>query len=1070
MTYEASSIKVLENRDAVRQRPGMYIGGTGAAGFHHLLWEIVDNGVDEAIGGHASTIHVTLHDDGRTITVQDDGRGIPVEVHPDKGVSTLEVVFTVLHAGGKFGGDSYGASGGLHGVGASVVNFLSSKMVVEVRRAGKVHQQTFTQGTPNGPVSEIDTCRKNDTGTKVTFTPDPEMFGTEQNFDADLIRERLEIKTYLNKGMRIVFVDEVVGDTATYQHDGGVAEYLEKVVKDAKTPPVHIKPIVLEEEASGVRIDLAFQWTEDTKEDTRSFVNTIPTRSGGTHESGFRSGMVAAVRSYMDMNGSAPKSLKITTDDIREGLKAVVSVFFAGDMEIEGQTKERLNNAEIKPIVTGVVKSYLEQHFLNHSSVADKIMERIVQAARAREASRSASRHVRRKKPVSKKLTLPGKLADCSSTDASISELFLVEGDSAGGCFSGDTKVALADGRHITFEELRAEYLEGKTNYCYTILDDGSVGVEKVTNVRKTKADVDVVRVRIDNGEEVRCTPCHRFMLRDGTYRRADSLVPGDSLMPFRTKLSQLKSGHQTLNGYLMIFDPSKRRWRYAHWISDSYNLSRGTYTASRNQHRHHIDFNKLNNNPTNITRMDKEAHLELHRTTLDKTLHTEEVWDRLRELRQTDEFREKMSAVMKEQGHLISERSKKQWQDPEYQKYMREAWKTFYEENQEYREEVLERLYREQEAYWAVEENRIAQSERVTKYYEDNPEAKKERRAEALEQWEDPELRKWRAQKTSEQWTEDFRVQRKKTLAKTYYANTVAGLARFKTEDGVDLDAYREWRVSNKKRAHLMFSTFVNRYFDGDEASAIAAVVNHNHKVLSVTPIEGMEDVFDLEVPGTHNFALSNGIFVHNSAKQARDRETQAILPLRGKILNTESANMKSILKNKEITAIVEALGCGMDDKFDLSRLRYNKIILLMDADSDGHHITTLLLTFFYRYMPQLIQGGHLYLAQPPLYRITVGSTVHWAATEEEKNKILSETGSRTVDIARFKGLGEMMKDTLRDTTLNPSTRNLLQVEVPPDLEDETDQTIKALLGKGASDRYAFIIANLKSLESVDV
>lgn len=626
--YDAEAIEILENKDAVRRRPGMYIGGTGKEGYHHLLWEIVDNSIDEAINGHASEIKVTL--DGKTARVEDNGRGIPVAKHPKRGVSTLEVVLTSLHAGGKFGGGQYGAAGGLHGVGAAVVNFLSQRLEVEVRRGGEVYVQEYERGESLREVERVGKCAKSDTGTVVVFTPDPDIFGTEISFDPETVRETLEIKTYLHKGLRIIL--ECGDETFVLQQDEGVKGLVGSMV-GGEAKPIHKSPIEVEGEAGPVRIDIAFQWTEGTQEKVRSFVNTIPTRNGGTHENGFKTGVVSALRSYIEIRGDVPKTLRINAEDIREGIVAAVSVFYDGDLEFEGQTKERLNNTEVAPIVMNEVRTAVEQYLLSNTTTADDIVERVVRAARAREASR-ATVSVTPRKRNTKKLVLPGKLADCISNDPVQNEIFIVEGDSAAG------------------------------------------------------------------------------------------------------------------------------------------------------------------------------------------------------------------------------------------------------------------------------------------------------------------------------------------------------------------------------------------------------------------------------------------------TGRQARNRRTQAILPLRGKILNTEAASAKAILNNKEIQAIIEALGCGWGEAFDIRRLRYHKIILLMDADSDGHHITTLLLTFFYRHMPEIVEKGHLFIAQPPLYKIETSDETYWAASDEERDVILEEV--EATDITRYKGLGEMMSATLKETTLDPETRRILPVTVTD--ENITDHVIRTLLGRRASGRYEFIVENIKDIDSLDV
>ncbi len=434
-TYNASNITILEGLEPVRKRPGMYIGGVGKEGLHHLVWEVLDNAVDEAINGYATTIQVWLHGDGKTVTVEDNGRGIPVERHPKDvaGRSTLEVIFTELHAGGKFDHGAYKTSGGLHGVGASVVNALSTKLEVRVRRDGKTYEQVFRRGKPKGGVTEVGPGRG--TGTLVTFTPDPQIF-PETTFDAELIASRCEVKTYLHRGLRIVFKDDTATDkdkrNREFRHEDGIVEYLADLMKARNRRPIIDGTFSIEKEEDDSRVEVTLAWTEATDVVMHSFVNGIPTQDGGTHVSGLREAVNRAVRDYIDAHDMAPRGVSVTPEDIREGVTAAVNLFVP-EPQFQGQTKDKLNNPEVRALVAGAVKPALE-HWLHHNqTIAGAIVTRVIQSARARQASRSAAAKVRRKSPVSHRLNLPGKLADCASTDPAESELFLVEGDSAGG-------------------------------------------------------------------------------------------------------------------------------------------------------------------------------------------------------------------------------------------------------------------------------------------------------------------------------------------------------------------------------------------------------------------------------------------------------------------------------------------------------------------------------------------------------------------------------------------------------------------------------------------------------------
>ncbi|MFZ5471083.1 MAG: DNA gyrase/topoisomerase IV subunit B [Myxococcota bacterium] len=431
-TYTGADIQVLEGLEPVRKRPAMYIGGTDAAGYHHLLWEIVDNSVDEVINGYATRVEVTIHKDGRTACVADNGRGIPVDLMPKYKKPAIEVILTTLHSGGKFEQGNYIHSGGLHGVGSSVVNALSKKLVAEVKRDGKRYEQSYARGKPTSKLKTIGPGRGS--GTAITFEPDPDIFGAKVRFDAALIRERLEAKSYLHKGMEVVFRDQTTSAASevVFKHDGGIAEYIQKLVLERSKGlvPAGSTPFYRAHE-NGARLEVALCWTEATDEHVRSYVNGIPTKNGGTHENGLKNGLVKAVRNYIETHGLTPKGVSLTAEDIREGLVAILSTYVV-EPQFQGQTKERLNNPEVAGQVDNVVRPAVEKWLNDNKTIAEAVVARIILAARAREASRAASQ-VTRKSAVSHKLNLPGKLADCASTDPDESELFIVEGDSAGG-------------------------------------------------------------------------------------------------------------------------------------------------------------------------------------------------------------------------------------------------------------------------------------------------------------------------------------------------------------------------------------------------------------------------------------------------------------------------------------------------------------------------------------------------------------------------------------------------------------------------------------------------------------
>lgn len=430
-SYAAQDIEVLEGLDPVRRRPGMYIGGTEKAGLHHLVREILDNSVDEAMNGHADTIKVVLHKDGDSITLTDNGRGIPVDRHPKLKKSALEVILTTLHAGGKFSEHNYASAGGLHGVGASVVNALSEEFDATVWRDGFEWTQSFSRGKPLGVVKKGSKVRKR--GTSIRFKPDPEIFRVTE-FSVPEIEQMLKEKAFLNKGLTLTFKNEISGSEETFHFDDGVQSYLSVLLSESKQTPIGDERFVLEQE-EGIRIEAAFCWTEGTAERMLSYVNGIHTRGGGSHSDGFRSGIVKAVRNYISVHNLLPRGVKIVAEDVREGIVCVLSVNIPGaisQLQFQGQTKDKLNNPEVVGSVEALTRSF--ENVLNENpNLASMLVERVVLAAKARVAARAASQNVSRKIGAHRRLNLPGKLADCSSTSPAKSEIFIVEGDSAGG-------------------------------------------------------------------------------------------------------------------------------------------------------------------------------------------------------------------------------------------------------------------------------------------------------------------------------------------------------------------------------------------------------------------------------------------------------------------------------------------------------------------------------------------------------------------------------------------------------------------------------------------------------------
>ncbi|MDO8661703.1 MAG: DNA topoisomerase (ATP-hydrolyzing) subunit B [Candidatus Omnitrophota bacterium] len=765
--YDATSIQVLEGIEAVRRRPAMYIGDTSSRGLHHLVYEVVDNSVDEALGGFCDSIGVAVHSDN-SVTVTDNGRGIPVDMHKTEKKPAVEVALTTLHAGGKFDHRSYKVSGGLHGVGVSCVNALSDWLEVEVKRDGKIYHQRYERGKTVSKLTVIG--KSTSTGTKITFKPDKTIFN-KTDYSYDILSQRLRELAFLNKGLKIKLEDERTEKEAVFEFAGGIVSFVEYLNKNKN--PLHNKVVYFEKLQDDINVEVALQYNDGYAETLFSFANNINTIEGGTHLSGFKSALTRAINQYAKAKNLIKDEIGITGEDVREGLTAVISVKVPNP-QFEGQTKTKLGNSEVEGLVASASLDALSAYCEENPSVANKIIDKVIVASRAREAARKA-RELTRRKGALEGAGLPGKLADCSERDAALCELYIVEGDSAGGCLVGETEIALTDGRNLTILELIAEEKLGKKNYCYTINSDGNIAIGEITNPRITKKSNRVIKVVLDNNAEIICTPDHKFMLRDGKYKMAQELTLEDSLMPLYRQYSKIGGG--------ICIEGS------------SY-----------------------------------ERHCE-----------------------------------------------------------------------------------------------------------------------------------------------------------------------------GLQGEAAADPKQSQNRDCFVAVAPRND-------------VVNYNHKIKRIEKVTEKVDVYDMEVPETHNFALASGVFVHNSAKQGRDRRFQAILPIKGKILNVEKSRLDKILSNEEIRTIITALGTGIGEEFDVSKLRYHKLVLMADADIDGSHIRTLLLTLLYRQMPKLIEGGYVYIAQPPLYKIKRGQREEYIQTEQQMDEMLLDLGREGHKFIALKEKKEFSDNQFKD------------------------------------------------------
>jgi DNA gyrase subunit B len=850
--YSADSLSVLEGLDAVRKRPGMYIGSTDSPGLQHCMWEIIDNAVDEALAGFCKNITVTLHADG-SVQVDDDGRGVPTDVNARTGMSGVELVFTKLHAGGKFGGGSYGSSGGLHGVGASVVNALSERLDVTVRRDGRAHLASFQRGVPGvfddaGKFTPSAGLRDGGAtaegaGTSVRYWADRQIFLATSKVDLERTYARARQTAFLVPGLSLTVVDlrEAAdsGDTGggrreVFCFDGGMADFVTFLTSGApltdvlviegsgeysETVPVLEDGVMVTREVGRtMTVEVAVRWDVSYDTTVKSFVNIVETPKGGTHIAGFERALNRAVNDAL----RAAKLLKVndesvTKEDVQEGLTACVLVRIE-EPQFEGQTKEILGTAAAQSIVYQTVLDGMRNHFTDRRRKDEvrRALLKVAEAARTRKAAR-LHRETLRKKSAVESSSLPAKLADCTSNDVERTELLVVEGDSAAGCFTGDTLVLLSDGTSAPLASLVARAAAGEVLWGWSADPSGRVREVELKEPRLTRTDAELVEVNVSGGRTWRCTPDHLFLTAAGDFVKAEDLAAGTELMSVA---------------------------------------------------RHPV------------------------RPTL--------VWH--------------------------------------------------------------------------------------------------------------ADVNEWMA------------------------------------VDGVERTA----------------------------SSSIHAPAPVRPRVMSVTHLEGREDVYDLTVDTFHTFALAGGVVVHNSTKGGRDSEFQAVLPIRGKILNTLRATERKMLDNRECADLINAMGAGSGRSFDVDSIRYGKLILVMDADVDGSHIRCLMLTLVYRYMLPLLEQGRVFSAVPPLHKVMFEDKKQPPAYTYSDGELgvlmqrFEREGRKVRDVQRYKGLGEMSAEQLAETTLDPDVRRLRQITLSD--AAEAASLFDVLMGDDVTARREFIFSHSDLIDVADL
>lgn len=879
-------------------------------------------------------------------------------------------------------------SGGLHGVGTKCVNALSDIFKVTVKRDGKVYHQEFSKGDPLTEVDVIGTCDINDTGTTIEYHPDKEIFKITLEPNCKDIQNRIDELASLNAGIKVNYKNEITNVEKTYHHEDGIVGYTKRLVENV-TPlfenPFYLKGNYEIPNSDGkiVIVEISFIYDDEEKasETIKTFANNINTYEGGFHLQGFRNEYRKQMNDIANLNKWSNSNIELKY--LLDGIHCVVSVKVP-ECEFEGQTKTKLGNAEVQDAVEFIIKEKFKDIVKDKSLMVniENIINRAVKVKTAEEAARKARANARKINKTSN-LALPGKLADCGNKNG-YTELFIVEGDSASGCHTADTKIKLADGRDLEISKIVEEFEQGKKNYVFSCDKDGRIFIQPITDAFKTKTNTQVIQLTLDNGEKIKCTPEHPYMLRDGSYKEAQYLTKEDSLMPLYTNYSN--------HPYFPNFDSNDKRYEFIKMNNDgkwyqTHLISSRQYHGKRpeNTHTHHKDFNSLNNYPENLEYMDSIEHMSLHAANKSNS----------------EEFRKKISVAVKkcwqneEFRKLKSEQSRKQML---YGKGLLQAHREKMKNNPDYFERNWKKLHGEKQS-----EKR---KQSLRKYFSENPKAKEHLSNKAKEQWSNEELRKWRAEKTREQMNDPENRKKKRETMMRNRINKGLSIINSMINEDIEINKNNYMNIRKEKYAYKFIAKWdllIEQI--GNEEEIINRAKTYNHKVVNIEWLEEKEDVYDITVPPYSNFALSAGIFVHNSAKSGRYREFQAILPLRGKILNTEKADFEKMMKSESIQNIIAAIGTGIGAKFDIKKARYDKIILMSDADVDGAHITILILTLIYKYMRPLLENEMIYITMPPLYKVVKNKKTVYLRDDYELKEYKKKNGE-DIDVQRFKGL----------------------------------------------------------------
>ncbi len=1186
MPYDASSIQVLGGIEAVRKRPGMYVGSTSLRGLHHLVFEVVDNSIDEALAGFCTEISVTINKDN-SVTVIDNGRGIPVEIMPKFGKSALEIVMTKLHAGGKFDKSSYKVSGGLHGVGVSVVNALSKELSVEVRRDGRIYTQKYARGIPLDEVKE--TGNAQNTGTKVTFYADTDIFETT-DFSFEILASRLRELAFLNKGLKIIIRDERAEKESIFQYEGGIRSFVEYLNKN-KTPLHDI--ITIAKEKNSISVEIAMQYNDGYQENIFTFANDINTTEGGTHLVGFKSALTRSFNSYAEKYKLLEKEMKISSDDAREGLTAVVSVKVP-EPQFEGQTKTKLGNSEVKGIVESIVSAELSTFLEENPKTAKTIIQKCVTAAKAREAARKA-RELTRRKSVFDSASLPGKLADCSNKDPALCELYIVEGDSAGG--SGK------QGRNREFQAILP--LRGK------ILNVEKARINKIFESQQIITMVSAIGTGIGEDFDIKKARYHKIIIMsvDGaehTFIQNPSgnirfVRVGDFIeeaMRENFDIAKYKILCFSLRSRATQFKPIKAVIKHpipeplyeiktaygrkvkvtsSHsvfvWENESLKLKKGNevrpkdlvvvprkLTLSSYSHKDTIDLlheviaNKLEVKEKLFARGAAIEGLLKHRIIESHSSNSELVEPRINI---SPGLREKIVLARKakslSQRQICRDVGIKQpitfysWEKgitkPTRTKF--NAYLKLLEINNVTEEEItvesssLENVWNKQykgskrnkvKPYIKLNELKEADLQFLSKdtgiritptHYAGNGIKRFIPVNENL-----AKLIGFYIAEGSSSFRNGIRLaigKNNKELVKEFtnafydvfgiepklslYESRVAELKlvnRAAAQMWHSLFGLVDSRSHTKRIPDIIFNIspklqleFLRAYFLGDGTIS-------KHKISFTTTSETLasqlmylllshEVISGLSVIEPSGIPSSKGIVTRRKAYTVNITGRESLRKLEhvwkdhknsGHLQEKLASSWPSINKRYEkisgdliglpVTEVKE-VNSSTDFVYDFSVDEDENFIAGIggicchntDADVDGAHIRTLLLTFFFRHMRPLIDAGYIYMAQPPLFKAVKGKRHAYAQNEEKLNEITKEFGE-PLEVKRFKGLGEMNAEELWETTMNPENRVLLKVSI--DDAVEADKIFTILMGSEVEPRREFIEQNAKFVKNLDV